>query len=142
MEKPEFENVTEDQSEPDTWKQRRILLIVVACLIVLGLIGTGTMVVYTLDQRRYISCQRDYNEATAAAIKERGLAGALDREAFHFSTSASVTMIKVILDPAATVEARRKAIEDWSKAQSAADKLITDANDQRNEHPLPEPRRC
>lgn len=130
-------------TEPEeVWRTRRWLMRAVACLSILALIGVATTAVFVVDQRSYNECQREYNDATQAVVKERAGASDLDRQAILVVSSSTVALVDIILRPDAQPEEKLAAVKTWRDAQSRANLMLAQSDDQRAQHQLPSPPRC
>lgn len=124
------------------WSSRRALMIIVVCLILLGLAGMGVTALFAVNQREYAACQRGHNDEVTAALNERAKASDLDRVAIRGIAESGVEMLKVLLDPASTQQQRIDAVGKWQTAQTTAASQLTEADNKRQQSPLPPPRQC
>ena len=133
--------VTTVEAKRSFWTNPALVL-VSACLSLLGVIGIGTTAVFVVQQRQYNQCQSDHDDEVIAALKERGDAGNLDREALRQIAGSGTAMIDVLLQPGVTQDQRIEAIRVWRQAQFDANQKLAQADDSRRKHPLPDPRQC
>ena len=131
-------------TEPENvWHVRRWLIGAVLALNILAVVGVVTTAVFIVQQRNYVECQRAYNDSVQSAIKERGLAGSLDRQAIRLIAESGSAMIDSILrQPPLPREDQISALQRWRDAQNASSKLLSDAEKQREQNPLPSPQQC
>ena len=83
-----------------------LVIVVVACLSLLGLAGIVTTAIVVVQNRNYTDCQRGYNADVVRALKERGSAGDQDRTALRMVTSSTVVLVDILLRSDSTVERR------------------------------------
>lgn len=138
----EKNNEQEPGPEQDLWNIRRWMILATAMLNLLGVAGIAITAVVIFQTRNYTDCQRGYNADVVRVIKDRSKASDLDRLALQQIAQSGKDMVKAILDPNATNEQRIISIRAWSNTQVDAEKKLSEANEQRKNNPLPEPRNC
>lgn len=97
-------------------------------LIILAVISVATMSVSLNSQARVVECQATFNQAFADALTERTNAAAQER-------GAQRALLNSMLDPNATGESRRAALETY-------DRVLAEADANRSENPIPARPRC
>lgn len=118
------------------------MVVTVGCLSVLALVGILVTAVFIVNQRQYNDCQRSHDDEVIVALGERGKASDTDRQAIRKIAQSTTVMIKEILNPQASQEAKLAAIQQWSEAQAQASDKLDEADQKRAQNPIPEPRHC
>jgi hypothetical protein len=120
----------------------RALIVMAISLFLLAAVGMGTLAIQVESTSNFIDCEKGYNEDVARAFLERQKAADEDRKALRLVASSGTTALQTVLNPAASVEVKTKAIQDWVSAQTQASDDLTKADARRAANPIPAPRKC
>lgn len=120
----------------------RALVIMAISLFLLAVAGLGTLAIQVESTSNFIACEKGYNEDVGRALLERQTAADEDRRALRSVAASGTAALQTVLNPAASVEVKTKAIQDWVAAQTKANSDLAQADGLRAANPIPAPRKC
>lgn len=110
-----------------------VLGIGVTVLAIVSLVG---MLVGIQNYAHATNCQSNYNKIFADVVIAREYAADLDRDNQKKLNKSTLSMLKVILDQAASQQQKLDAILGWQKASQDYDSALSEADKTRGQNPL------